>query len=261
MTEPVWGQGEAYERFMGRWSVQVADEFLAWLDVEPGLRWLDVGCGTGALSSRILERSAPAWLAGVDPSPAFVETARARLGPDADVRVGDAQALPFADDAFDVAVSGLVLNFVPDPAKAVAEQARAATRLVAAYVWDYAEGMDMLRIFWEEATALDPASAGLDEGERFPLAREHRLQALFADAGLRGVRSRALEVPASFTDFDDLWNPFLGGQGPAGALVVSLDEARREELRRRLRDRLRPSGNEPIELRLRAWAVSGGIPG
>jgi SAM-dependent methyltransferase len=253
----VWEQGDVYDGYMGRWSRLVAAGFVDWLGVADGSRWLDVGCGTGQLSSRILERARPAALACVDPSGSFVETARMRLGDRADCRVADAANLPFEDGSFDAVVSGLVLNFVPDVAAAVAEQARVTRGLVGAYVWDYAEGMQMLKLFWDEAAAVDPSAAELDEGARFPIAREDALRDAFGTAGLQDVESRAIEVPTVFKDFDDLWKPFLGGQGPAGALAVGLGQEPREELRERLRARVPVGADGSIALSARAWAVKG----
>jgi SAM-dependent methyltransferase len=256
-TGQVWEQGEVYDGYMGRWSRLVADEFVDWLGVAEGARWLDVGCGTGQLSERILQRVRPAALACVDASAPFVETARKRFGERADCRVADAAHLPFDDDSFDVVVSGLVLNFVPDARAAMAEQARVSQGLVAAYVWDYADGMQMLKLFWEEAAAVDPTAATLDEGARFAVARQDALRELFGATGLRDVESRAIEVPTVFKDFDDLWQPFLGGQGPAGALAVGLPEDRREELRERLRTRVLVGEGGSIALTARAWAIKG----
>ena len=156
----VWASGEAYEPYVGRWSRLVAREFVAWLGVGPGAAWLDVGCGTGALTQTILDSRSPKRVTGVDPSDGFVAFARHKVAdPRAAFEVGDAQALPVADGAFDAAVSGLVINFVPDQAKAVREMRRATRSkgTVAAYVWDYAGEMQMMRRFWDAAVALDAA--------------------------------------------------------------------------------------------------------
>jgi SAM-dependent methyltransferase len=259
--ERLWAAGEAYEPYVGRWSRQVAPSFLAWLGVPAGARWLDVGCGTGALTAAILEGRAPATVVGVDPSEAFLAYARRRV-PDAraEFRPGDAQALPVEAASFNAAVSGLVLNFVPDQAKAAREMRRAARPggTVAAYVWDYAEGMQMMRRFWDAAAALDPDGAGgKDEALRFALCRPGPLRALLEEAGVQRVEVRAIEVPTVFRDFDDYWSPFLAGGAPAPAYCASLDEARRTALRERLRATLptRPDGS--IALSARAWAVRG----
>jgi SAM-dependent methyltransferase len=255
-----WLQGSPYERYVGRWSRRVASEFLAWLDQPPQRRWLDLGCGTGALCEAIVERCAPALVVGVEPSEGFLAVARERLRDRASLRIGTASALPLDDAAVDVAVSGLVLNFVPDVSAALAELRR-VTRpggTLAAYLWDYADGMQLIRRFWDAAAALDARAAALDEGARFPLCRAEPLAALFAEAGLRDVAVRAIDIPTRFPSFDDYWQPFLGGQGPAPAYAMSLDEAARERLRERLRADLpaaAPDGS--IALTARAWAVKG----
>jgi SAM-dependent methyltransferase len=256
----VWAAGDAYEPYIGRWSRPVARAFLVWLGVPAGGRWLDVGCGTGALAETVLDRAAPRTVLGLDASPGFVAFARARLH-DARVRfaVADAQALPVGDGSFDAVVSGLVLNFVPQPARMVAEMARAARPggVVAAYVWDYAGEMQLIRRFWDAAAALDPAATALDEGRRFPICHPERLEELFRAAGLRAVAARAVDVPAHFRDFDDYWSPFLGGQGPAPAYAVSLPQDRRDALRERLRAALPVGEDGAIDLVARAWAVRG----
>lgn len=253
-----WAEGDNYERFMGRWSRPVAHEFVRWVTAPHGLRWLDVGCGTGALLGTIVGAAEPRRVAGVDPSPGFIAAARARIGDGPDLRIADAQSLPFEDGAFDLAVSGLALNFVPDPEEALREMRRvtAPGGTVAAYVWDYADGMQMLRAFWDAAIDLDPDSARLDEGTRFPLCAPAPLRELFTGAGLGSVTTGAVEVPTAFADFDVYWSPFLGGQGPAPSYVATLDAARRQRLAERLRDTLAPDGG-PISLIARAWTVRG----
>ena len=255
-----WAAGDAYEPYVGRWSRLVAAQLLEWLAMPPGARWLDVGCGTGALSRTILDRAAPEAVTGLDASAGFVQHATARVADRrASFRVGDAQALPFDDGAFDAAVSGLVLNFVPAPARMVAEMRRVVRRggLVGLYVWDYADGMELMRHFWDAAAALDPAARPLDEGRRFPICRPEPLAALFRDAGLADVEVRALDVPTVFRDFDDYWTPFLGGQGPAPGYCLSLDEARRTALREAIRARLPAQPDGRIPLTARAWAARG----
>jgi SAM-dependent methyltransferase len=267
MTE-VWAAGDAYESYVGRWSRAVAAEFVGWLGTaEGGARpraagggaWLDVGCGTGALSQAVLSAADPDLVAGVDPSPGFLAQARTRLGAHARLAVADARWLPAGDGRFDAVVSGLVLNFVPDPGLAVREMARVARDggRVAAYVWDYAGRMELMRHFWDAAAALDPAAAELDEGRRFGLCRPEPLARLFRDAGLDGVEVRPVEVPTRFRDFDDYWTPFLGGQGPAPGYAVSLDEPDRAALREELRRRLPVAADGSIPLVARAWAVAG----
>lgn len=258
-----WLTGDAYEAYMGRWSRPLARVFVETLSLEPLAHWLEVGCGTGALTSTICELGAPASVVACDPSVPFVEHARRSLS-DARVTftVGGADALPSREGGFDAAVSGLVLNFLPDPVRAVAtirERVRAGG-VVAAYVWDYAEGMELLRAFWDEAVASDPAASALDEGRRFPLCRPMELASVFRAAALEEVETGALQIPTDFDDFEDFWSPFLSGTGPAPAYVTQLDAQSRARLRERLQRRLPPAGDGRIRLRARAWAVQGRVP-
>ena len=256
----VWAAGAAYEPYVGRWSRLVAREFVRWLEVPRGGAWLDVGCGTGALTKAIAEHASPRSVRGLDRSAGFVAHARAQVAGPATFGVADARALPVRSGAFDAAVSGLVLNFVPEPARMVAEMARAVRPggSVAIYVWDYAGRMELMRRFWDAAIKLDPGAASLDEGVRFPVCAPAPLAALFAAASLCDVETRAIEVPTPFRDLDDYWSPFLGGQGPAPAYVVSLPEARRAALREELRATLPIARDGSISLTARAWAVRGG---
>jgi len=254
-----WDSGDAYEPYVGRWSRLVAREFVKWLTVPPGSRWLDVGCGTGALTQTVLEHAAPSEVVGTDPSAAYIALAGARMDDDprAHFEIGDAQALQVAAETFDVVVSGLVVNFVPQPELAVAEVARVTRSggTVAAYVGDYAEDMQLMRHFWDVASALDPKAKELDEGRRFWLCKPEPLSRLFLSAGLEDVEVRAIEVPTYFLDFDDYWSPFLGGQGPAPSYAMSLSEEQRAELSERLRGRLPSDAEGGIPLSARAWAI------
>jgi SAM-dependent methyltransferase len=259
----VWASGDAYEPYVGRWSRLVARVFLDWLGQPGEGRWLDVGAGTGALSQAICAVAAPREVVAIDRSQDFVAYARARMAdPRVSFRVADAQALPFSSPEFDVAVSGLVLNFVPAQARALAEMRRAVRPggTVAVYVWDYAGAMQLMRHFWDSAVALDPAARELDEGQRFPICKPEPLAALFRQVGLADVETRAIDVPTAFRDFDDYWTPFLGGQAPAPGYCMSLTEERRAALRERIRGGLpvRPDGS--IHLSARAWAARGRVP-
>jgi len=256
-----WDRGERYERFIGRWSRRIALDFLDWLRIPDRLRWLDVGCGTGALCSAIAARRAPASLVGVEPSRGFLESAAASLASRAGLAQGTATALPLRTASVDVAVSGLVLNFVPDPPDAVRESMRVTVPggTLAAYVWDYAERMEVLRRFWDAATALDPRAVPLDEGVRFPLCRPDALRELFTAAGLDSVEVVSLEASTPFESFDDYWEPFLGGQGPAPAYAATLEAAARERLRDRIRTGIPLRDDGSFELGARAWAVRGTV--
>lgn len=255
-----WSSGDAYERYVGRWSRLVAREFLAWLAVAPHKTWLDVGCGTGMLSRTILENAAPARVQGIDFSPAFVAHAHVQVqDPRVSFRVGDARALPEDAASYDAVVSGLMLNFVPEPEKAASEMARvtASGGMTAAYVWDYAGKMEMMRHFWEAAIALEPAVAERNEALRFALCQPEPLTRLFREVGLGEVEVRGIEVETRFKDFDDYWSPFLGGQGPAPTYAMALSEERRAELRERIRAGLPVAADGSIPLVARAWAVRG----
>jgi SAM-dependent methyltransferase len=255
-----WGTSGPYDQYVGRWSRLVAREFLTWLGVPAGQIWGDVGCGTGALAESILAMNAPKSVLAIDRSKGFVTEARRNID---DRRVwfalADAVALPWRSDSFDATVSGLVLNFVPDPFAMTREMTR-LTRpggRVAAYVWDYSGGMQMMRHFWDAALEVNPQDAALDQAERFPLCQPEPLEALFRAVGLTAVAVRAIDIPTSFRDFDDYWLPFLGKQGAAPTYLASLDNEMRDRIRAILKTRLIPSGDGSIRLTARAWAVQG----
>jgi len=255
-----WADGSAYEPYVGRWSRLVARNFLEWLAVPPDSRWLDVGCGTGALTETILASMKPTKVVGIDPAEGYIAYAQAHItDPRARFKVGRAESLPETDASFDATVSGLVLNFVPDPQKAVAEMAR-ATRpggRVGLYVWDYVDKMELMRYFWDAAVALNPAAADLDEGRRFPICQPKPLQLTLQQAGLNNIETRAIDVPTVFRNFDDYWSPFLGGQAPAPGYAMSLSEENRSRLRDTIRERLPIEPDGSIHLIARAWAVKG----
>lgn len=255
-----WVSGDAYEPYVGRWSRPVAREFLTWLDVAFGSQWLDVGCGSGALSETILQATAPSRVKGIDRSDGYVTYVRKQIRDNrARFEVGDAQAMPDDTASYDAVVSGLVLNFIPQPDRAVSEMTRVAKPdgIVAAYVWDYAGKMQMMRHFWNAAAALNPNAIDLDEGRRFPLCQPQPLTELFQSVGLRNVEVRAIDISTDFSDFDDYWSPFLGGQGPAPSYAMSLSGERRAALRERIRAGLPYALDGSIPLVARAWAVRG----
>ncbi|GAB3582051.1 class I SAM-dependent methyltransferase [Leifsonia lichenia] len=253
-----WERGDAYERFVGRWSAQLAVPFLDGLGLGDGLDWLDVGCGTGALTAAVLERCAPASIVGIEPSAGFLRLAAEKVGGRAELLQGRADALPVPSASRDVVVFGLVLNFVPDAQVALAEAVR-VTRpggTIAATVWDYGARMEFLRIFWDAAVELDQEAVTLDEAVRFPLSDPHVLRRAFEAAGLTEVAVRAIETPTVFADFDDYWRPFLGGQGPAPGYVAGLDARARDRLRDHLIGHLPVAADGTIPLSAGAWAIS-----
>lgn len=256
----LWGASDAYERYMGRWSRQVAPVFTKWLNLAPGARWIDIGCGTGVLTSTIVATSEPAEVVGVDSSDTFLRSASATV---TDPRVsfiqGDAQAVPQADDRFDVAVSGLVLNFLPDKNAAVREMARVVRPggTIALYVWDYAGHMQVMRTFFDVATALDPKALEYDDGVKAPICRPGPLSDLLERNGLLDVEVRAIDVPAAFDSFEDYWSPFLGGTGSAPRYCASLENEAREHLKGEIQRRLPIGPDGEILLAIRAWAAKG----
>jgi len=254
-----WERGNPYEQYVGRWSRQVAPKFLSWLNIPSGRRWLDVGCGTGALCAAIVDHCSPSSVAGVEPSGGFLKTARENLSGRAAIHEGSATAIPLDDASVDVVVSGLVLNFVPDQRAALLEMARVTGQsgTIAAYVWDYAGKMELMRFFWDAAVELDPDAAKLDEGIRFPLCRAEALEELFTRTGLEEVAVKPIDIPTPFANFDDYWQPFLGGQGPAPTYISKLKESERDRLRDILAERLPMKTDGSISLSARAWAVKG----
>jgi SAM-dependent methyltransferase len=251
--------GMGYEALIGRWSRGVAREFLAWLDVPSGSRWLDVGCGTGALCRAILDMAAPELVLGLDLDVRYLGHAREESRPEqAHFVLGDARALPCPDEACDAAVAGLLLHFVPEPEAVLAEMAR-VTRLngtVAAYVWDYGGGMQPLRCFLDATRALDDDVIARDPG-RNPLCRPEPLSELLTAAGLERVETRALDILAAFADFNAYWSLFLGRGTRLQGYTMSLSRAHRDELRELLQARLPIAPDGSIHLTARAWAVRG----
>jgi len=252
-----------YERFMGRWSQLLAPRFIAFAGIKNGQNVLDVGTGTGSAAAAV-EASVPASeIVGIDPSQAFIAYAQKNAkSPRAHFEVGDAQALRFKDASFDQTLALLVMNFIPDHHKAIAEMRR-VTRpqgTVSACVWDYDAGMQMLRFFWDEAIALDPAMEPKDE-RHMKLSHQGQLGELWKKAGLVNVQEAPLVIDQAFSSFNDYWEPFTKGAGPGGAYVVSLAPDRRQQLEARMRKRLlkdRPDG--PFTLTARAWCVRGDVP-
>jgi ubiquinone/menaquinone biosynthesis C-methylase UbiE len=256
----VWASGEAYEPYVGRWSRLVAREFIDWLEITPNARWLDVGCGTGALAQTILRHANPSQINGIDPSEGFLALARQQTQ-DSRVRfdIGDACSLPADSAGYDVVVSALVLNFIPNLSRAMVEMARGARPggVVAGYVWDYAGKMELMRHFWDAVVALKPEDLERDEGHRFPICKPEALKELFEGAGLANVKVRNIDISTPFRNFDDYWTPFLGGQFPAPDYAMSLNEEARTALRERIRAHLPIAPDGSISLIARAWAVRG----
>ena len=262
--DSMFSEARAYEYFMGRWSRHMAPLLVRFAGVRDGEAVLDVGSGTGALSTAVAAAAPASRVVGIDPSAAYVAFAQAQPPKNAHLRfeVGDAQQMRFDTASFGRTLSLQVVNFIPDARKAVGEMARVTKPkgTVAAAVWDYGEGMEMLRVFWDEAISLRPGSDKKDE-RHMPYCRRGELASLWRGAGLQDVVEEALTIETRFASFDDYWKPFLAKQGPAGAYVSSLSDADRDALRERLRQRLLGDRlDRPIVLHARAWAVRGIVP-
>jgi len=256
-----WATGATYEDFMGRWSRLLAPRFVSWLSIQPGATWLDVGCGTGALSDAICAAADPASVVACDPSEPFIEYARRRqASAKVSFVVAGVGQLPTRPGGFDSVTSLFALNFFPEPEAAIDELRRviAANGVVSACVWDYAGRMEMLRHFWDSVGAVDPDAAELlDEGRRFPICRPDALESLFRGGGLTDVVCDSIEIPTHFPTFADFWKPFLGGTGPAPTYVSGLEPPRREALAARLERSLPRQPDGAIALVARAWVVRG----
>jgi SAM-dependent methyltransferase len=258
-----WTSGADYDQWMGRWSRLLAGEFLRWLDLSGGLQWIDICCGSGVVTEAIVEHCQPACVTGIDASPEQIEFARHRRAqPNVTFQTGDAMELPFADSSFDVAVCGLGLNYIPNPARGLREFRRVVRPegTIAAYVWDYSEGTRFLREFWDAAAAVDSEAVNFDQAHRFPMCTPEGLRALFAQAGLQDSTVHALNVVTRFKNFDDYWQPLLTGQGSAPNYLATRDPLCKNSIRERVRTALPASVEGEIELPARAWAVRARRP-
>jgi SAM-dependent methyltransferase len=258
-----WTSGEAYERWMGRWSRLLADKFLSWLNIPAAARWLDVCCGSGVVTQAIVEHCSLATVSAIDASPEQIAFSRVHCSsPHVRYEVADAMALPFDDACFDVAVSGLGLNFVLQPERALHEMRRVTRSggTIAAYVWDYAQGARFLREFWDAASELDPEASAFDQGRRFPLCAPHPLRSLFEKATLRKVTLESLKIQTRFANFEDYWEPFSAGQGSAPNYLAMRSDDIRKAIRERLRAALPRDSNGMIALPARAWAILANCP-
>jgi ubiquinone/menaquinone biosynthesis C-methylase UbiE len=254
-----WESGDSYEYFMGRWSRLVAQLFLNWLTPSSGLSWLDVGCGSGALSEVIIKNYNPAMLTAIDQSEGFIRIAQKRLGSQAHCRVGNALSLPLEESSVNITVSGLVLNFILKPEKALLEMMRVTSDggTVAVYVWDYAGTMDFLRHFWDAAVELKPEASNLHESRRFHDSNGDALKRLFENSGFVNIETMPINITTHFREFEDYWKPFFGGQGPAAGFLLSLDEAEKNKLRKTLKAKLTSQPDGSISMMARAWAAKG----
>ena len=260
-----WAAGPAYDMYMGRWSRPLARAFLGWLNPKPAGHWLEVGCGTGLLTvGYFCELGRPASVVACYSSKPFIDHAQSQLSDArASFAVAGADALPTRAGGFDAIVSGLVLNFIPEPERALGsmrERANPDRQSSRPTCGTTPVAVEFLQCFWEEAVALDSEAAALDESGRFGTWQVSALTTLFRAAGLFDIDAGTLEIATDLSDFDDFWKPFLGGTGPAPSYVAALDTARRELLKDRLRGRLGSLGDR-IRLRARASVVRGSCTG
>jgi ubiquinone/menaquinone biosynthesis C-methylase UbiE len=261
MTEPAafdaWSAGASYEQYMGRWSRRIATDFVDWLEPPREADWLEIGCGTGALTAAVLAKSGPRTILATDQSGGFIAHARDTIDdPRARFEVADARNLPADDASVDVVTSGLVLNFVPDRVAALREMQRVLKPggLVSFYVWDYpGGGMGFISAFWQAARAIDPKTEQLNEKSRFPFCTREGLAAICAEAGLPAPDVATIEIETLFSDLEAFWTPFTLGAGPAPGYCMSLPEDDRQRLKSSLAERFGAEG--PISLTARAWAV------
>jgi ubiquinone/menaquinone biosynthesis C-methylase UbiE len=258
MTTDRWTSGSHYDQWMGRWSRLLAYEFLQWLNLPGGLRWLDVCCGSGVITEAIVERNAPASIVGIDASPEQINFARQhRAHPNVSFETGDAMSLPFPDATFDAVVCGLGLHYISNPVEALKEFCRvtAPAGTIAVYLWDYAQGARFLREFWDAAVAVDHEAASFDQAHRFPMCNPEGLQSLFEQAGLKHTSHHALEIVTHFTSFEDYWAPLLTGQGSAPNYLATRDKKIQTAIRERLRAALPTDSRGAIDLPAQAWAI------
>jgi len=237
----------------------MALEFLNWLNLPHNLSWLDIGCGTGALSEMIYQLSKPSHLTCIDPSEEFLTQAKERLNNKGEFCVGNATDIAKEDNSIDIVVSGLALNFFPGLNSALTEMKRITKPggLITAYVWDYSDRMDFLRYFWDAAILIDPNSANLDEGIRFPICNPDNLRDAFQKSSLKEIEVTKLDITILFKDFDDYWNPFLGGQGPAPSYLASLSKDLQVKLKNKIYNILPIDPDGSIKLLGRAIVIKG----
>lgn len=256
----LFSNANAYEGYVGRWSHFVAQQFVNWVAVSPGGTWLDVGAGTGILTRIIVQEASPTRVVGVDLSQDYIEFARQHVRDErVEFVVGDAGNIAITSPQFDVAVAGLVLNFVASPHEAVKGMVQAVKNegMVAAYVWDYGGQMEMMRHFWDAASKIDPTAAEMDSGQRFAICKPDNLRALFQSVGLKTIDVIPIDIQTRFKNFDDYWLPFLGAQGSVSKYLRGLNDETRTALRDQLQIQLPTASDGAIPLVARAWAVKG----
>ena len=260
MNSNNWSSKLLYDNFMGKWSRLIAQKFLLWLRETNNVNtksWLDVGCGTGALTYEIANNFSPSHILGLDPSPEYLPNNT--MQDIIEFMVGNSSQIPVNGEIYDYVVSGLALNFMDDKAASIGEMKRVLkhTGCLALYVWDYSGQMEFLRIFWDAAGEIKPEAKKLDEGVQFPVCKKPALIKLFTESQLKEIKLTELIIDTKFKDIEDYWKPFLGGQGPAGSFLISLNESDRKLIKYKIMKHLGISKDEPINLKARAYAIQG----
>lgn len=255
-----WSSGNLYNAYMGKWSEQIAKQFIKWLQPSDNALWLDVGCGTGALTKTIVHQASPELIYGLDPSADFISEAKTFVqSPQVNFLVGSGTDIAFNNNHFDYAVSALALNFMPNPQTAIQEISRVTKEngIIALYVWDYIDKMEWLRYFWSSAVALDKSASQYDEGVRFPICQPDNLKALFESCNLKDIELASLSIPAYFETFEAYWELLNIGNFPAPAYLKSLSKEKQTELKAHLQEAVPTQPDGLIYMATRAWAIRG----
>ena len=259
MPTEKWATGDVYEHFMGRWSREIAKKFVHWLNPRAHHQvWMELGCGTGALTESIQSIASPKTIIATDASFDFLQYSKQHLD-NMNFSVFDAQSIGLVNNRVDVAVSGLALNFVPNIEQALQEMTRIVKPrgIVGAYVWDYADKMEFLKYFWDSAVALDKTALSVHESKRFPICNPEPLRQLWQDTGLDNVVVESIDMTTRFDNFEQYWAMFTTGSFPAPHYALSLSENKQVALKNHLRDSVPTMSDGSIELIVRAWAVKG----
>ena len=262
-TDTSWSNKKLYEEFMGKWSLKIAKKFIDWLKENYSIRnkkWLDVGCGTGALTFEIAKSTQPISVLGIDPSMEYLPINPSQYVNDKikfNVGFGDNLSISLSD--YDFVVSALALNFMSDKQASILEMLRILkpNGIIALYVWDYAEKMEFLRYFWNGVVDMDPDASKFDEGQLFPICNIEALTNLFSSCNVNNVITNEIEIKTRFNNFNEYWYPFLGGQGPAGKYLQTIDNDKRNKIRDHIKEIIPISKDGSINLIAKAFAISG----
>lgn len=255
-----WSSGENYDNYMGRWSSLVAYQFVPWVNAEKDLDWLDLGCGTGQLSEAIFEIAKPNKVVGIDQSAGFLQLAQEKLKAfKFRCEHGNATQLAQPNSTFDVAVSGLCINFLSNSEKGIQEMYRVVKPggKVGIYVWDYSGKMEFVRLFWDAVQEVDKGSKRFDEGKNASICRPHELESIFLRIGLESIDVAEINIDMRFSSFDNYWLPFFYGQGMLGKYLLSQSQNNQIRLKHSLESRIHKKDDGSFNLKARAWCIMG----